>query len=143
MKFGDIMRIINAQSLVLGRLASKVAKSLLNGEEIAIVNAEKVVIVGSKRMIMTEYKRRRRLNHPRKGPRYPRMPDRILKRTVRGMLPYQRPRGREAYKNLKVYIGVPDEYTDKNLETIEAASRIKWSKYVILGDISRELGATF
>jgi len=35
--------VIDAKDLVLGRMASAVAKRLLNGEKIIIVNAEKAV----------------------------------------------------------------------------------------------------
>ncbi|MEW6070568.1 MAG: 50S ribosomal protein L13, partial [Candidatus Thermoplasmatota archaeon] len=83
------MRVINAESAVLGRVASKVAKLLLNGEEIAVVNAEKAVITGPKKRTIMEFKEKRKIGYrPRKGPYWPRMPDRILKRAVRGMLPY-------------------------------------------------------
>ena len=112
-KIGDELKLINAEGLVVGRLASNVAKQILNGEEVIIVNAEKALISGSRKAILTEYQGRRKLTHARKGPHYPRMPDRILKRTVRGMIPYQTPRGRTAYKNLKVYIGVPKEFEKK------------------------------
>ena len=56
------------------------------------------VISGNKDSVMGEYIEKRQLNHPRKGPFYPRMPHLMLKRAVRGMIPYQKPRGREAFK---------------------------------------------
>ena len=40
--------LINADGLILGRMASKVAKRLLNGEEVIIVNAEKSRALGKK-----------------------------------------------------------------------------------------------
>lgn len=133
--------VINAEGLILGRLSSVVAKRLLNGEEIVITNAEKAIVVGNKTTIINQYKARRKLNHPRKGPRFPRMPDRILKRTVRGMLPYQQARGRTALKNLKVHIGVPKEFTNSKPETVDKAKNISNEKFIALGDISRILGA--
>ena len=45
------MKVIDASECIMGRLASAVAKSLLNGEEIHIVNAENAVISGSKDMV--------------------------------------------------------------------------------------------
>jgi large subunit ribosomal protein L13 len=135
------VKIIDADGLVVGRLASKVAKQLLDGEEVTIVNAEKAIITGSKRAIIAEYKDKRRLTHARKGPHFPRMPDRILKRTVRGMIPYQTPRGRKAYKNLKVYIGIPKEVSSKKFDSL-IEKKIP-ARYMTLGDISKSLGAKF
>ena len=74
------MKIIDASECIMGRLASSVAKTLLKGEEVHIVNAENAVISGSKDMVFGEYISKRNLNHPRKGPYYPRMPHMMLKR---------------------------------------------------------------
>lgn len=114
------MRVIDATGCTVGRLSSYVAKELLNGEKVIVVNAEKAYLSGSKEFLIREYKEKRERGTQRKGPFFPRMPDRILKRTIRDMLPYQKPRGREAYKNLRVYIGVPDEVKKENIETMDS-----------------------
>jgi large subunit ribosomal protein L13 len=137
------MNVISAENLVLGRLASNVAKRLLNGEEIAIVNAEKTVITGSRENILREFRERRKLVHPRKGPYYPKSPERILRRTVRGMIPYKKPSGKQAYKRLKVYIGVPKELSKKELNTIESAHATGAVKYMTLGEVSKLLGSKY
>ena len=137
------MKVIDASDCVMGRLASSVAKTLLNGEEVHIVNAENAVISGSKDMIFGEYISKRNLNHPRKGPYYPRMPHMMLKRAVRGMIPYQKPRGREAFKKLKVDIGTPISLKKEKLEIVEKAKMNNSTKYIKLGDISKNLGAKF
>jgi large subunit ribosomal protein L13 len=79
------------------------------------------------------------------GPYFPKRPDRILKRTVRGMLPYKRPRGREAMANLKIYVGIPIELKDAELTTVDGANmtRLSSNKYVTIGDVSRKLGGKF
>ena len=137
--------IIDADGQILGRLASKVAKLLLEGESVIIVNSEKAVISGSKVTVFREYKEMRRKGSPEKGPYFPRMPDQILKRTVRGMLPHKRSRGREAFSRLKVYIGVPKEYKDEKLIRIEGADmkRLGSIKYIRLEELSGKLGATW
>ena len=137
------MKVIDAKNCVMGRLASSVAKSLLNGEQVHIINAERAVISGTKEMVFGEYIEKRNLNHPRKGPYYPRMPHLMLKRAVRGMIPYQKPRGREAFKRLRVDIGKPASVGDENVETIEKAQMNDNTKYVSLGDVSKILGAKF
>lgn len=137
------MVVIDAENLILGRLASEVAKLLLDGTEVTIVNAEKAIISGSKKSIMVEYYDKRRVGSARKGPYYPRMPDKILKRTIRGMMPYKKPSGKAALKRLRVYIGVPKELKDEELSTIPRASAAGKVKYIELGEVSRQLGAKF
>ncbi len=135
---------IDATDLVLGRLSSIVAKKLLNGEEVVILNAEKAAIVGNRRRIYREYKEKRELGNSRKGPFFPRMPDRIVKRTVRGMLPKDNTRGRMALKRLRVYIGTPAEFKSVKTEDIGAkVEGIEGTTYITVGDLSRYLGASF
>jgi len=136
------MRVIDATNLVLGRLATSVAKQALLGEEIAVVNCEKAVITGTKSRIIATYKPRRDRGYALKGPFFPRMPDRIVRRTIRGMLPYKQYRGRKAYKNVMCYVGIPKELKDEKLETIEGASSEKLTcKVMKIEDLSRLLGA--
>ena len=137
------MKIIDASGCIMGRLASHAAKSLLNGDEIHIINAEEAVISGNRDSVIGEYVEKRQLNHPRKGPYYPRMPHMMLKRAVRGMIPYQKPRGREAFKRLKVDVGTPIALAKEKIETIEKAKMNNYTKYIKLGDISKNLGAKF
>ncbi|MDI3474930.1 MAG: large subunit ribosomal protein [Thermococcaceae archaeon] len=142
------MRIINAEGLILGRLASKVAKMLLEGEEVVIVNAEKAIITGNREDVFAKYKQRTELRtrtNPRRGPFYPKRSDEIVRRTVRGMLPWKTDRGRKAFKRLKVYVGVPKEFEGKELETISEAhmSRLATPKYVTVGEVAKFLGGKF
>jgi large subunit ribosomal protein L13 len=138
-----MVKVIDASGLIMGRLSSSVAKDLLlNGEtEIAIINAEKCIISGSKKMVIEQFITRRELNHGRKGPFYPRMPDMILKRTIRGMLPYQQERGRQALKRVKIYIGEPSEFKNVKREPCVDAQNKGLEYFVELGEISRILGA--
>ncbi|RLG46777.1 MAG: 50S ribosomal protein L13 [Thermoproteota archaeon] len=104
--------VINAEGKILGRLASFVAKRLLEGKRIAIVNAEKAVITGNPKTILEKYQKRRSIEgkpKPTKGPVQPRAPDRIVWKTIRGMLPMKKAKGREALRRLRVFIGVPQE----------------------------------
>ena len=140
---GDDFTVIDASGHVLGRLSSKIAKRLLNGEKIVVVNAEKAVITGDKYMIFERYKEKYDRGSKEKGPYFPRHPEKIFKRTVRGMLPWKSSRGREAYRNLRVFMGVPEELKDKNFERIEDAVLEKVSKtdkYATLAEVSRYLG---
>ena len=137
------MIVVDASECIMGRLASSVAKSLLNGEQVHVINAENAVISGTKEMVFGEYIEKRNLNHPRKGPFYPRMPHRMLKRAIRGMIPYQKPRGREAFKRLKVDVGTPLSLKEEKTQTIDNAKMNNSSNYVKLGEVSKILGAKF
>ncbi len=142
------MKVIDATDVILGRMASAIAKDLLRGEKVAIVNAEETVITGSKEDILAKFKHRRErksiVNPARHGPFYPRMPEGIVRRAVRGMLPYRKARGREAYKRLKVYRGVPDQFKDSDSWAkidIPQVSKLKVPKYMRLKRLSQLLGA--
>jgi len=138
------MAVIDVDGLILGRLASNISKRLLLGEDIIIVNAERSVISGSKVSTLGEYKSLTNKGSKEKGPYFPKRPDGILKRTIRGMLPYKQKRGRDAYSRLKVYIGIPNELQDKTFETIESAKATRLSgRYIRLGELSKKLGASW
>jgi large subunit ribosomal protein L13 len=140
-----MVTIINADGMILGRMASILATRLLAGEEIAVVNAEKAIISGTRARVFSIYRRKRERGSRGWGPFFPRRPDHIIKRTIRGMVPYKRERGSEALKRVKVYVGVPKEYLGKEMETLEAASvkRLSTPQFVTLGTVSRFLGASF
>lgn len=135
-----MVTIIDATDATLGRLSTNAAKRLLKGEEIAIVNSEKAIISGKKRKIKETYMQKRELGTYRKGPFYPRMPDKIVKRTIRGMMPYQRPHGRTAYKRLKCYIGIPKEFEGGKFEKINEANKNPID-FITIEELSRFLGA--
>ena len=133
--------IINADGLILGRMASIIAKRLLKGEKIAVVNAEKAIISGKKKSKVAKAKEFLGVGHPGKGPFHQRRPDRILRRTVRGMLPYKQPKGKQAYKRLKVFIGIPEELKNREMETIEEAQAKKLTcPFFTLGELAKEIG---
>ena len=142
-----MVTIINGDGLLLGRLASLVAQRGLAGEEIAIVNVENVIISGSRARVLANYrhKRERGASGDRWGPFVPRRPDHLMKRTIRGMLPYKRPRGIDAFKRIKTYVGVPAEFAGKEMEVLEEAhmNRLNNPNHVTLGAVCTFLGAKF
>ncbi|MCI4348957.1 MAG: 50S ribosomal protein L13 [Thermoplasmata archaeon] len=128
--------------LVLGRAASRIAQRLLRGENIVVVNSEQSVVTGSRPNVLAFYTANRARGSKRSGPHYPRYPDRIFRRTVRGMLPHLKTRGQEALDRLEVYIGVPPEYAAHGRESIEdAKARPALRSPLTLQEITRLLGA--
>jgi len=137
------MRYIDADGLVLGRMSSVIAKCLLNGEEITIVNCEKALISGNRVNIIAEYERSRAMGKVRKGPFFPRMPDRLMRRTISRMMHHRMPKGKAAMARLTIHIGVPFSLKAMKFESLEAAKKTSLKKYLTLGDVSKELGADF
>lgn len=134
--------IVDGENLVLGRVASNAASLAMDGEEIRIVNADRVVVTGDQDDIFGRYKEKYERGDKDHGPHFPRRPDRILNRTVRGMLPYSKTSGKEAYDRVKTYVGVPREFEDEDLENIEEAE-VTSSRYVTLGEVGKYLGSNF
>jgi large subunit ribosomal protein L13 len=102
------MKIVyDGEGAVFGRLASVVAKDLLKGEEVDIINCEKIIVSGDKKLLVKKILAKREMGSggSMKGPKYPRVADRLVKRMIRGMLPRDRAKGRDAFRNLKCYIG--------------------------------------
>ncbi|MBN2880640.1 50S ribosomal protein L13 [Candidatus Woesearchaeota archaeon] len=136
------MIVIDATNQILGRLATFAAKQTLLGEEVRIINSEKAVISGTKSNIVAKYTRLRSMGIPAKGPYFPRLPDRFVRRAIRGMLPHNQARGREAFKRVLCYVGVPAEFAGK--ETIMPgadASKLIDTKYMTVKEITTILGA--
>ena len=127
--------------------SAQVSEGRIGGDKVIIVNAEKAIITGSKDSVFAKYHSKYKLNHARKGPYFPRMPDMIMKRSVRGMLPYQsKTSGRRALKNLRVEIGTPSFLADGMPEgheegDVSAIKRGLPDRFVRLGEVSANLGA--
>ena len=133
--------VIDADGLVLGRMATDVVKRVLAGEEVHIVNAEKAIITGSsKRAIQARYTFKREVGTDRKGPFFPREPHLIVKRTVRGMLQYQQSAHRAAYQRVKAHIGVPKELAASSTIIVEDAKRDP-RVFMTVGELSKYLGS--
>jgi len=132
---------VNADGLIIGRMSSNIAKLLLNGEYVTILNAEKAVYSGKKKSKVAEVHLFLEVGAPERGPFHYRRPDRMLKKTIRGMLPCNQPKGKTALKRLKVFMGIPLEFKDK--ETIQfedaQASKLKGPS-LTLAELSKEIG---
>ena len=117
--------VVDAESQVLGRLASKVAQILRgkhkvnfvphmdNGDCVVVVNAEKVMVTGNKEEDKSYFRhtgyvggvKMTSLAHLRRT-----YPERIIEKAVKGMLPHNK-LGRRMLGHLKVYAG-PDHPHD-------------------------------
>lgn len=130
--------IIDADGAILGRLATWLAKEVLKGQTITVVNTEKAIITGDPDATASRFFAKRERGDPNKGPFYPRYPDKLFKRVVRGMLPYKKDRGMKAFRRLKVVVGNPDglkaEKVGKSMDDIRC-------KYITVKDLCKRMGA--
>lgn len=103
--------IIDGTNALLGRVASFAAKQALLGRQVVIVHCNHVVISGGHRSIVKHYQeKRQRGGAGLKGPFFPGMAERIVKRTIRGMLPYKQARGDDALGRIRCYNEMPLKY---------------------------------
>ena len=137
------MKVYNAEGMILGRVASIVAKQALLGEQIAVVNCDKAIVSGKvAQTFALEKKKRDRRGYPLKSQKYSHLPDRYVRRTIRGMLPWKQTRGREAFKRVMCYAGVPEEFAQNELLVVEGAKAAKLPTLnrVNVGEVCKYLG---
>jgi len=131
--------IINAKNQILGRMCSEIAHKLLtDSEKIIVVNCRDTVISGREKNILSRFDERterKGKSNPRNNPKYPKYPDKIVKYSVRGMLP-RNARGLSALRRLKAYIDVPEEHK-KDLTKEVSVPKIS---YMTLEQISNHFG---
>ncbi|CAN5581860.1 50S ribosomal protein L13 [soil metagenome] len=135
---------IDAKDCIAGRMCSHISKLLLQGHHVRVVNAEKSMISGNRYKTIEEYKEYLTISsatNPIHGPFHPRMPDRILTRMVRGMLPKRKSSGLTALKRLRIYVAIPPDLKNAKLETFEDSKIRKPASYFItLGELAKQIG---
>ncbi|WP_343314446.1 50S ribosomal protein L13 [Brucella sp. BE17] len=129
--------LIDAEGVVLGRLASIVANRLRgkhkatftphvdDGDNVIIVNAEKVVLTGKK---YTDKKYYWHTGHPggikERTARQileGRFPERVIEKAIERMIP-RGPLGRRQMKNLRVYAGTDHQHEAQQPEVFDVAA---------------------
>lgn len=135
-KAGDVdakWHVVDADGIVLGRLASQVAILLRgkhkptfapnfdNGDYVIVINAEKVVLTGNKWTEKTAY---HHSGFPGglKATSYQEMrekqPEKIIEKAVKGMMPHNR-LSKQQLTKLKVYAGQEHPHAGQNPEVFE------------------------
>lgn len=135
------MQVVDGTNMIFGRLASQVAKKLIQGEEVHLINAEKIVIVGNPKQISGRYLEKRGIRHkgtPERSPVWPKIPHMLVKRMVRGMLPMKSSRGKSALSKLRVYTGNPKKM-EGSLK-MGGASFDGVSKHITIAELCKSIG---
>jgi len=139
--------VYDAEREVLGRVASLAAKSALMGEEVVIVNADKAYVSGDMKMVFAQNLFKLTLKNKgnvNKGPYHAKRPDLYVRRAVRGMLPWKKTRGREAYKRVRAYIGVPEILKENNITVPKKKSvEKKLRRKVTVAEICKFMGGSW
>ena len=125
--------LIDANDLVLGRLASDVAKILRGknkpeyrpdadlGDYVVVINAEKIRVTGNKLKDKTYYRHSGRpggLKETSLEKLLATHPTRAIEFAVKGMLP-KNPMGRAMIKKLKIYAGAEHPHTAQQPQEID------------------------
>ncbi|MBS3147938.1 50S ribosomal protein L13 [Candidatus Woesearchaeota archaeon] len=133
---------IDATNLIVGRLASYVAKQALLGATVNILNCEKAIITGSPTQVREKYYHGIfQRGQPWRGPFISRMPDRFVRRMLRGMLDHNSPRGKNAYDRIMCYMGVPVQFKDAKLVSLgKKSSDLPTLRYQTIGELCTSLG---
>jgi len=128
---------INAEDTPLGRVATYAARQALLNKKVVVVNCEKALISGNKEAAIARYKAKIAIGKGKsnQGPFFPRSPEKIMKRTVRGMLPWAIIRGKNALKNIMCYDQIPLEFKDKEMLSFEKPIM----KSITLGELCKLL----
>ena len=137
------MKIYNGENMLLGRLASRVAKDALLGEEVKVVNCEKIVLSGKKVLVFKEEKEKRlRKGYPLKSAKRIRLPDRHVRRSIRGMLPWKQARGKDAFKRIMCCSGIPEILADKDLIILKDSSvkKLPTRNHITVGELCKHVG---
>jgi len=136
--------VVDASNLILGRMASYVAKQALEGKKMVVLNAEQAIISGTKARVVARAKTKlktRTLGNQEKAPTHPRRPDNYVRRVIRGMLPWKKPHGKQAFHRVIVYIGVPKEYEGKTYNTVSHANASKLRvPFITVAQLAEEIG---
>ncbi|MBR9707092.1 MAG: 50S ribosomal protein L13 [Candidatus Diapherotrites archaeon] len=133
--------IIDGKGATLGRLASEVAGLARRGKLVDVVNANEVVINGNKPQIIARYQHRRALTcrvNPDRGGKFPRTPEGIVKRAIRGMIAYKTPAGRNAFKRVKVYRDIPSDLSSVKKKSL-GVNKV-FLKSISIKEVSNSLG---
>jgi large subunit ribosomal protein L13 len=138
------MIVIDAKDQIMGRMATKVAKLALRGETIRVVNCAHVVMTGTRELVLSQLQQKIQRGVPLKGPYYPKQSDRIVRRVIRGMLPYKQPKGRDAYARVLCFSEVPEDLADTEKISFPEASITKShaKNYVYLKELVTHVGGS-
>ena len=127
--------IIDATGGVIGRIASFAAKQALFGKRVIILNCNEALITGRRNMILEHYSHMRsRGKGAQKGPIIPRVAEKLMKRTIRGMLEYTQRRGEAALDRIICYNKVPKEFESAKKISMVRELKIRTVK---LGEIAK------
>merc|ERR1711971_1545030 len=139
--------VIDCRGHLLGRLASTIAKEILNGQHVVCLRCEDINISGSlyrNKLKYAEFKRKTMNSNPRRGTKHARAPSKILVRCIRGMVPHKTARGHAALDRLKAFEGMPHPYDLKKRMVIPTCLKVlrlrPERKFCKLGDLSSGFG---
>ncbi len=127
----------NADGAILGRIGSLICKDVLKGKNVVVINCEKAIVTGSRENILYSISSWKKLGGiGLKGPKVSRVPERLMKRMIRGMLPWNKPKGRAAYDRIMCYSG-NGKLKDEEVKKAIKLESTKPLKFITLTEVSK------
>jgi large subunit ribosomal protein L13 len=140
----DTVIVVDATNCIAGRMCSHVSKLLLQGNRVTVVKAERAMLSGNRYKTINSYKEHLEINsvtNPIHGPFHPRRPDTIISKMVRGMIPKRKSDGIEAFKRLRVYMGVPEAMKGASMKSFDDSKITKpESYYISIAEVAKQIG---
>lgn len=139
--------VIDGRGHLVGRLASIVAKELLNGQKVVVVRCEELEMSNSiyaNRVKFQLFVKKRTATNPKRGPFHETSPAELFKRALRGMLPRKTTRGMAAYRRLTAVEGVPAPFDKVKRMVVPGALRVlrlkPGRKFTNVGEFAKTVG---
>ncbi|KAH9258220.1 ribosomal protein L13 [Batrachochytrium salamandrivorans] len=139
--------VIDGRGHLVGRLASIVAKELLNGQKVVVVRCEELEMSNSiyaNRVKFQLFVKKRTATNPKRGPFHETSPAELFKRALRGMLPRKTARGMAAYRRLTAVEGVPAPFDQVKRMVVPGALRVlrlkPGRKFTNVGEFAKTVG---
>jgi len=139
--------VIDGRGHLVGRLASVVAKEILNGQKVVVVRCEELIMSNSiyaNKIKFKHFEMKRTATNPKRGPFHQTSPAQLFKRALRGMIPRKTARGHAALQRFRCYEGIPTPYDTMKRLVVPSALKVMClrpgRKYTNIGELASQLG---
>jgi large subunit ribosomal protein L13Ae len=139
--------VVDGKGHLKGRLASYVAKELMNGQRVTVIRCEQVQVSGSlfrNKLKYMEFMHLTMSTKPSRGIQHHRAPSRVMWRCIRGMLPHKSKRGAAALGRLKCFDGCPLSWNAKKKMVVPDALKVvrlkPRARFCNIGDVVTQCG---
>jgi large subunit ribosomal protein L13Ae len=139
--------VVDGKGHLKGRLASYIAKELMNGQRVTVIRCESINISGSlfrNKLQYMQFMHKTMSSNPRRGVQHHREPAKVMWKCIRGMIPHKTKKGAAAMGRLKCFDGCPLSWNAKKKMVIPDALKVvrlkPRSRHCVLGAVLTQCG---